>query len=337
MTRKLFTVALVALMAAALPAIAANPEALPALKADAGKVSVSGLSSGAFMAVQYDTAFSASVIGVGVVAGGPYNCAWVNFGGILTCMGGAPLGSASLGSATAFASLGQVDPVENLAHGKVYLFSGTKDTTVKQTAMDAVRDYYKLAGVPPSHLLYVNKMPAGHAFLSPSFGGSCGTTAPPYIDQCLVKGQPYDQPGAVLTQIYGELAPKATTLSSAAVAFDQTEFTSAASGMASTGYVYIPAACQASGGAGCAVHVVFHGCKQGAAEVQNDVFEKLGYNPWADTNKIIMLYPQVEPTAIPANPQGCWDWWGYSGLNFQTQSGPQLSAIRAMVKRVTGQ
>jgi poly(3-hydroxybutyrate) depolymerase len=335
-TRQFIVAIIVTVIAAAVPAMAADPDKLPALQADAGKVSVSGLSSGAFMAVQYDTAFSASVIGVGVVAGGPYNCAWVNFGGIVTCMDGSPLGSSSLDAATGFAALGQIDPVENLAKGKVYLFSGTKDTTVKQTAMNAVRDYYKLAGVPASHLLYVNHVPAGHAFLSPSFGGSCGTTASPYIDQCLVTGQLYDQPGAILTQIYGQLAPKATTLSSVPVAFDQTEFTSPTAGMASTGYVYIPAACQASGGAGCAVHVVFHGCKQGAGEVQDDVYSKLGYNPWADTNKIILLYPQVEPTTLPTNPEGCWDWWGYTGLDFQVQSGPQLSAIRAMVKRITG-
>ncbi|WP_218647566.1 hypothetical protein [Sphingobium lactosutens] len=50
--------------------------------ADPARISISGLSSAAFMAVQYDVAFSASTIGVGVVAGGPYNCVYVNVGGI---------------------------------------------------------------------------------------------------------------------------------------------------------------------------------------------------------------------------------------------------------------
>jgi len=67
---------------------ASAQERLPALGADPGRVSVSGLSSGGFMAVQYDVAFSASTIGAGIVAGGPYNCAYVNRGGIEACTGG---------------------------------------------------------------------------------------------------------------------------------------------------------------------------------------------------------------------------------------------------------
>ena len=72
-------------------------------------------------------------------------------------------------------------------------------------------------------------------------------------------------------------------------------------------------------------------------EVGDDVYGKTGYNEWADTNSIVVLYPQLDSTEIPANPEGCWDWWGYTGLNFQTQSGQQLSATRAMVQRLTKQ
>ena len=53
---------------------AAEPS-LPALNADIAQTSVSGISSGAFMAVQYQIAFSALVKGAGIVAGGPYYCA----------------------------------------------------------------------------------------------------------------------------------------------------------------------------------------------------------------------------------------------------------------------
>jgi poly(3-hydroxybutyrate) depolymerase len=72
-------------------------------------------------------------------------------------------------------------------------------------------------------------------------------------------------------------------------------------------------------------------------EVGDDVYGKAGYNEWADTNDIVVLYPELDPTAIPDNPEGCWDWWGYTGLNFQIQSGQQLSAIRAVVQRLTKQ
>jgi poly(3-hydroxybutyrate) depolymerase len=79
---------------------------------------------------------------------------------------------------------------------------------------------------------------------------------------------------------------------------------------------------------------VFHGCEQSAAVVGDAVYGRVGYNESADANGIIMLYPQVDPGTIPDNPEGCWDWWGYSGSNFQTRSGPQLSAVRAMVQRL---
>ena len=48
---------------------------LPALGADLDATSVSGLSSGAFMASQFHIAHSRIVIGAGIVAGGPYACA----------------------------------------------------------------------------------------------------------------------------------------------------------------------------------------------------------------------------------------------------------------------
>ena len=48
---------------------------LPSFDVDTGETSVSGLSSGGYMAVQFEVAFSSSVKGAGVIAGGPYFCA----------------------------------------------------------------------------------------------------------------------------------------------------------------------------------------------------------------------------------------------------------------------
>lgn len=52
---------------------AADP--LPALNVDLLETSVSGLSSGAYMAGQFHVAYSGTVGGAGVIAGGPYDCA----------------------------------------------------------------------------------------------------------------------------------------------------------------------------------------------------------------------------------------------------------------------
>lgn len=315
------------------PALAADR--LPAMGADAKRVSVSGLSSGAFMAVQYDVAFSAQTMGAGIVAGGPYNCAWVNVGGITTCMQGSPNASASLAGARGFAALGSIDPVRNIGRHRIYLFSGTGDKVVHPSAMKAVERFYRLAGVPAGNMVSVFTMAAGHAFISDDIGGSCDANAAPFINKCPQGAQLYDQPMAILTRIYGPLQAKAASLSSAPLAFDQSEFPGAVgSGMAKEGYVYVPAACR-DGQTPCAVHVVFHGCAQSVESVGSDVYEKLGYNEWADTNRIILLYPQVNKSMVPLNPMGCWDWWGYSGLNFQTKAGAQLSVINAMVRRLT--
>ena len=41
-----------------------------------------------------------------------------------------------------------------------------------------------------------------------------------------------------------------------------------------------------------------------------------GYNEVADLNDIIILYPQAIKSLLHGNPNGCWDWWGYTGLTF---------------------
>jgi poly(3-hydroxybutyrate) depolymerase len=66
--------------AAALVALLTTPseaaaDPLPAFTVDPAQTSVSGLSSGAYMAGQFHVAFSAAIVGAGIVAGGPYDCA----------------------------------------------------------------------------------------------------------------------------------------------------------------------------------------------------------------------------------------------------------------------
>ena len=51
---------------------ALTEERLTGFNADISESSISGISSGAFMAVQFATAWSSLIKGVGVIAGGPY-------------------------------------------------------------------------------------------------------------------------------------------------------------------------------------------------------------------------------------------------------------------------
>ncbi|MBB3120637.1 extracellular catalytic domain type 2 short-chain-length polyhydroxyalkanoate depolymerase [Pseudoduganella violacea] len=327
-----------AILLAAAPWVHASPP-LPALGADQNATSVSGLSSGAFMAVQYQVAYSNSVVGAGVVAGGPYYCAANGFLAYAAiCMGQVPFvppNPALMASAArSFADAGQIDPLTGLNKARIYVFSGTRDTVVYQQAVNATVSFFKQVGVDKSNVQYVNNVPAGHALLTPSFGNPCADNAAPYISHCTVQQQAYDQAGAIFNHIYGNARPPASNLSGQIIKFNQREFAKADSGMAEDAFAYVPKACSGSGNA-CKVHVAFHGCLQSAESVQDDFYGKTSYNAWADTNNIIVLYPQVNKSDIPFNPNGCWDWFGYTDSNYALKSGQQMVAVNAMVKRLT--
>ena len=60
--------------------------------------------------------------------------------------------------------------------------------------------------------------------------------------------------------------------------------------------------------------------------------EGSGFARWADTNRLIILFPQVEASIL--NPKACWDWWGYTGKDFLTKDAPQIAAIWRMVEQL---
>ena len=322
-------------------AVAQTTPNLPAFKGDPLQSSVSGLSSGAFMAVQYQVAFSDSVKGAGIVAGGPYYCAGtLGYTAAAICMGMVPFvppnPSLMLAAAQTFAAAGQIDPLANLEKHRIYVYSGTKDTVVYQQAVDTTVAFFKIAGVPSSSISYVNNIPSGHALITPKYGNTCPANTAPYISHCTVKGNGYDQAGAMLTQIYGKLKPRATTPGGKIVAFNQREFADASTGMADIAYVYVPKSCTVAGTA-CKVHIALHGCLQSAQVVGNAFTTDTGYNNWADTNHLLVLYPQVNASDVPYNPKGCWDWVGYTGPSYAIKSGVQMSAIKAMADRLVSQ
>ena len=318
----------------------ATPVALPAYGADPKQTSVSGLSSGAFMAVQLQVAYSASIVGAGVVAGGPYYCAANNVLYASICMGQVPFMPPNpvlmATAAKDFAKASLIDPLSHLRQRRVYVFSGTDDSIVRQPAVDATVSFFQQVGVKGEQLQYVNKIPAGHAVITPSYGNDCAANTAPYISHCSIDNNGYDQAQALLQHIYGPLQPRVATPAGQIVSFNQRPYASAATGMADTGYLYVPPSCAAKG-ASCKVHVAIHGCKQSAESVGNQFYTDTGYNNWADSNKLLVLYPQVNKSMIPSNPEGCWDWWGYTGANYAYKSGAQMKAIKAMVNRLTQQ
>jgi poly(3-hydroxybutyrate) depolymerase len=98
--------------------------------------------------------------------------------------------------------------------------------------------------------------------------------------------------------------------------------------MNDVGYVYVPRSCQQ--GATCRVHIAFHGGLQTLDDIGTEYVAKTGFNNWADTNNIIVLYPQAKKTPSN-NSQGFWDWWGYTVADYAFKSGVQMAAVKAML------
>ena len=302
---------------------------LPQLAIDSAQTSLSGLSSGGFMAVQMHVAYSATFKkGAGIVAGGPFHCAE---GSIVNATGRCMAHSSSIPVASLvtttnnWAGQGLIDATSNLAGGKVYLFSGSIDSTVKPAVMDDLRSYYR-SYVPDANVVYKKDLAAEHAMVTDDYGSGCSVKGSPYINDCN-----FDLAGAMLQQIYGTLNGRNSgTLSGTFTEYDQGAFVSG-HGMAATGWVYVPQACAAGSTTRCRLHLVLHGCKQNTAEIGQQYVRNTGYNRWADTNNIVLLYPQTSQTAT----NSCWDWWGYDSANYAKKSGPQMAAIKAMIDRVS--
>lgn len=306
---------------------------LPKYNVSVDDVSVSGLSSGGYMAAQMHFAYSKTIKkGAGVVAGGPVYCSQ---GSVTIATGpcSADTGSRNLpylqSVVNTWSGNGYIDPTSNLAGSKVYLFSGTLDSTVKPPVMNDLNSMYGNY-ISPANITYKNNLAAEHAMPTDFFGNGCSINATPYVSNCN-----FDTAGEILKWLHGPLnAKNPATLGGSFVNFDQAAFWGNLNpnthGMASSGYAYVPANCAAN--QPCKLHVAFHGCKQNVATVGVNYYQNTGYNRWADTNNMIVLYPQATSTA--ANPNGCWDWWGYDDVNFPGKSGGQMVAIKTMIDRV---
>jgi hypothetical protein len=339
--------AAIALALFALGATRGAAEPLPGLGADLSRTSVSGLSSGAYMAGQFQIAHSKLVIGAGIVAGGPYGCAnspgaayipfWpfilsLNLDRALRrCMeaggwfGSVPEAKELVVQAETLASRGRIDPLADLKNDKIYVFSGASDKTVERPVVERAVELYEELGVPRASITFVKHEKAAHGFITEDAGLACGKEGEPFIEDC-----DYDQAKAILEAIYGQLKGAGNEASGHYLTFDQKPFVSDGAGMAEEGVAYIPSAC--SDGPACVVHVVFHGCKQERTRLGDTFIHESGYARWAANNRIIVLFPQVN--ASSANPNGCWDWWGYTGRRFLERDAPQMRAVTAMLNKL---
>ncbi|KAF0982265.1 hypothetical protein FDP41_011195 [Naegleria fowleri] len=294
-------------------------------------LSVSGLSSGGFMAVQFQFAYSSSIVGAGIFAGGPYYCAQGQMANAFDqCMYAAlPIDLNALQQVLQdYESSGKVDRLSNIKSHKIFLFSGTSDNTVNTAVMKTLYQQYQQFGVPSSNINVTFNVPAGHAWITNDYGNDCSVTQSPWINNCNLRGAL-----RVLQTIYSNNITDSTQ------AVDRNLFTYDQSGsfsgtdMDEKGYIYIPTACQQN--TACKIHVAFHGCEQGVSYVQEQFVQYTGLNAIAEKNNIIVVYPQVTSGGFE-NINGCWDWWSYSGPEYANKRGSQMSAVANVVKALGG-
>lgn len=315
---------------------AAQPLAtLPAI-ADAGRVSVSGISSGAAMAVQYAVAHSATVSGVATIAGPGWGCAQGKVSQALnSCMCTRSAPPATVPMARQLASTGAIDALtanKPRRLSRAFVFHSREDATVKSPSGDAgiafLKDFIGQAPTVDRGDGPNGSERAGHGFVSPDGTDTCRASPQDrsYVRRCGDE----DNAADLLRTLYPDVAVDANERpgpvpDAALQAFDQTPFIAAVLrdspyiapdalwwyvypyrserrmqlDMAASGYLYVPPACRQAG-TRCGVHIALHGCKQDVRQFARTA----GYNRWADRYRLIVVYPAVQPGQATVS-EGC--------------------------------
>jgi hypothetical protein len=200
---------------------------------DRAGITVSGLSSGGFIAHQFHLAFSSLVHGAGIIAGGPFGCveniknpyfwfwnvpldrvsaatvACTHYYGTLFygLPPAAPGATDSLSFIRQAHAEGSIDDPANLRKHRVWLFHGRDDRIVPRSTAEALSEVYDGLAVRPPQLhiewnesgrVAIHGMPVAQFLGESRFPKrDCDQHEPPYIVQC-----GYEAAEALLRHIY---------------------------------------------------------------------------------------------------------------------------------------
>jgi poly(3-hydroxybutyrate) depolymerase len=304
-----------------------RPPPLPALNIDPARVSVSGMSSGAYMAQQLHLAFADRIHGAALLAGGPYGCArgdlQIALGGCMVPPAEAlPDVPALAASVRSRAGSGALAPIEALAGDRVLVWHGSLDATVSEPVSRAAAELYRQLHEAVVVTEDFDDRVA-HVLPTTGEGGDCSVAAAPYVAACGI-----DLAGELIRALHPDTGAAPDAPSGTLRSFDAASLAEGDPPGATEGFVYVPEACRQ--GERCGLHIALHGCQQDAASIGEAFVSAAGYNRWADAAKLVVLYPQTRASYLPLNPKACWDWWGYTGPDYDTRSGAQMRWIAAM-------
>lgn len=130
---------------------------LPKVNIDTSTITVSGVSSGAYLAAQLQVAYSSTFKGMGSIAGGPYLCAGTkgpaNIDTIkLQCMSGVGTTPYTqlVAGAKSLASAGHIDPLANLLYAKIFIFNSQEDQVINPLLGLSSREFFNSFSRAPS-------------------------------------------------------------------------------------------------------------------------------------------------------------------------------------------
>ncbi len=315
------------LLALAFLALSAHAAKLPVLNLN-DLFTVSGISSGAYMATQMHLSHADKISGVGLIAGGPFGCAE---GSLLTALDHCVDKNADkiavkklVETATVLSDKGELAALSAMKNHRVWAFHGTADTRVASGVSEAAVAFYGFF-ISPDKIRYIADKNTAHVFPTTAFGNACTVSAAPFLSAC-----EFDAASELLTFLLPDVAAVEVSQKGQLWRFEQAQYAAGENTLGDVGLVFVPQRCGA--GARCDLHIAFHGCQQNFDAI-GDVFAvNSGYNEWADRHNVVVLYPQTKSSLMPLNPKGCWDWWGYSGDRFQTKNGAQIRHIMNMVQ-----
>lgn len=286
---------------------------------------VGGFGNGASFAHQLHTAYATTIQAAGLVAPSPYYC---SMGSKIRETSACRVNpfliniESSIGQYTNAGTSGEVDPISSLANDRAYLVSGTADSSVVQLVVNATETFYRNFIHNDYKVVTNYSIPAGHGWITDQYGGPCWSTNTPFIVNC-----GYDLAGDMLKHLISTLNPRVPQVSANLKSFDQSFYGDVwQAGLSSRGWIYLPASCITN--SNCQVIVMYHGCHQNFDTIGKTFVEETGINEWAESNNIIVIYPQTIVTQ--QNLGGCWDTWGYTGSNFSIQSGLQMKLVHSI-------
>ena len=304
------------------------PRSVPELNIDRNSVTVSGISSGGFMAVQLGVAYSSEIKGVGVVAGGIYDCSEgkMSLAKDMCMKNPARIDvTRNVQRTMDFYKDGLIDNPQNIRNQNIFVLQGTEDAVVGREGGPKLAEYYSNLGAKVETEF---KIKSGHGFPVLEGHGDCNVSKPPWVNGCK-----YSAAGAIFKSMYGPMKSPTNKNKQTLLSISQFEFGADQANMLGYAQLYVPEQCKDST-TQCRLHVAMHGCMQSPNAAGLAFVEDAGYNEWAEANNIGVLYPAAATTMN--NPAGCWDWFGYTGKNYAVKSSKQAQVIMAMVHRLLG-